>query len=186
MTRLILVTLVCVVLPDLVFALPAHSPRPGGLAVLTVDAVNAKPAPVVMFGDRRALVLRADDKWVAIVGIPLNQPIGNAEAIVRAEDRDPRTIVFEVKSHAYREQRLTVSKSYVDLTEEQLIRVGGLITDFQRRIPASGNRAGIEGPGTTSADGKLENHVLTAGLATTPSHKVVRRADRSADDRGTI
>ena len=124
MTRLILVTLFCVAISEIVFALPTHSPRPGGLAVITVDAVNTEPAPVVMFGDRRVLVLRADDKWVAIVGIPLNQPVGSAEAIVRAEDRDPRTIVFEVESHAYREQRLTVSRGYVDLTEEQLIRVG--------------------------------------------------------------
>ena len=124
MTRLILVTLFCVAISEIVFALPTHSPRPGGLAVITVDAVNTEPAPVVMFGDRRALVLRADEKWVAIVGIPLNQPVGSAEAIVRAEDRDPRTIIFEVESHAYREQRLTVSRGYVDLTEEQLIRVG--------------------------------------------------------------
>ena len=119
-----MVTLFCVAISEIVFALPTHSPRPGGLAVITVDAVNTEPAPVVMFGDRRALVLRADDKWVAIVGIPLNQPVGSAEAIVRAEDRDPRTIIFEVEAHAYREQRLTVSRGYVDLTEEQLIRVG--------------------------------------------------------------
>ncbi len=124
MTRVFFVAVFSVVLSGSVFALPAHTPRPGGVAVFVVDAVNTEPAPVVLFGDKRALVLRADDKWVAVIGIPLGQPVGNAEAIVRAEGKDPKTIVFEVKSHTYREQRLTVSKGYVDLTEEQLIRVG--------------------------------------------------------------
>ncbi len=124
MTRLFFVTLLCVVTSEFVFALPAHTPRPGGLAVIALNTVNTEAAPVVMFGDRRALVLIADDKWVAIVGIPLDQSAGRAEAIVRAEDRQPRTMVFEVEPHAYREQHLNVSKGYVDLTEEQLNRVG--------------------------------------------------------------
>ena len=124
MARIFFTILFCVVASEFVFALPAYTPRPGGLVVISVNAVNTKPAPVVMFGNRRALVLSADDKWVAIVGIPLDQSPGKAEAIVRAEGQEPATIVFEVQPHAYREQRLSVNRSYVDLTEDQLNRVG--------------------------------------------------------------
>jgi murein DD-endopeptidase MepM/ murein hydrolase activator NlpD len=77
-----------------------------------------------MFDDMRVLVLRREDEWVAVIGIPLTQSVGTAKAIVRIVDQDSSTITFEVKHHAYREQRLTVAKAYVDLTEEQLNRAG--------------------------------------------------------------
>jgi murein DD-endopeptidase MepM/ murein hydrolase activator NlpD len=104
-------------------AIPEHAPRPGGTAVLAIGA-NADSRPIVMFGDQRVLVLRREDEWVAVIGIPLNQPIGTAKAIVRIVDQESSTITFEVEHHAYREQHLTVAKAYVDLTEEQLQRAG--------------------------------------------------------------
>ena len=156
MARIFFAILFCVVASEFVFALPAYTPRPGGLVVISVNTVNTKPAPVVMFGNRRALVLSADDKWVAIVGIPLDQSPGKAEAIVRAEGQEPATIVFEVQPHAYREQRLSVNRSYVDLTEDQLNRVGRerkiidsaltnwrdvVLTDLSLNTPVDGPRS---------------------------------------------
>ncbi len=155
-SRVFFVTLFCVVTSEFVFALPAHTPRPGGLAVIPVNAVNTKSAPVVMFGDRRALLLSADDKWVAIVGIPLDQTAGKVEATVRVEGQEPGTIVFEVKPHVYREQHLSVNRSFVDLTEEQLKRVGRermiidsaltnwrdvRLTDLSLNAPVDGSRS---------------------------------------------
>jgi len=104
-------------------AIPEHAPRPGGTAVVAIGA-NSDSRPIVMFDDQRVLVLRREDEWVAVIGIPLNQSIGTAKAIVRIVDQESSTITFEVKHHAYREQRLTVAKAYVDLTEEQLQRAG--------------------------------------------------------------
>jgi murein DD-endopeptidase MepM/ murein hydrolase activator NlpD len=111
------------VVSAIAFALPTHAPRPGGMAVIELNAGSMDPAPVVTFDGKRTLVLRTDDAWVAIVGIPLDQPVGKAEISVRAGGQESGTIGFDVKPHAYQEQRLTVSKSYVDLTEEQLQRV---------------------------------------------------------------
>ncbi len=105
-------------------AIPEHAPRPGGTAVVAVADANSDSRPIVMFDDKRVLVLRREDDWVAVIGIPLNQSIGTAKAIVRIVDQESSTITFEVKHHAYREQRLTVAKAYVDLTEEQLQRAG--------------------------------------------------------------
>ena len=105
-------------------AIPEHAPRPGGTAVIAVAAVNSDAAPIVMFDDKRVLVLRREDEWVAVIGIPLTQSIGPAKAIVRIVDQESSTITFEVKPYAYREQHLTVARAYVDLTEEQLHRAG--------------------------------------------------------------
>lgn len=92
---------------------------------------------MVTFGGKRALVLNNDGNWLAVIGIPLAQPVGKAEVKVRATGREASSIVFDVVPHSYREQRLNVSKSYVDLTEEQLSRVGrerkiidGALTNF--------------------------------------------------------
>jgi hypothetical protein len=91
-------------------AIPEHAPRPGGTAVVAIAGANSDSRPIVMFDDKRVLVLRREHEWVAVIGIPLNQPIGTAKAIVRIVDQDSSTITFEVKHHAYREQRLTVSR----------------------------------------------------------------------------
>ncbi len=116
------IVLCCVT--SLAFAIVEQTPRPGGIAVVRVAEANSDPAPVVMFNDKRVLVLRFENMWAAMIGIPLNQAIGMTEAMVRFSDGRHWTIGFEVKPYAYREQHLTVSKGYVDLTGEQLNRVG--------------------------------------------------------------
>ncbi len=124
MSRLCLFGLLCFVFAPCALASPTHTPRPGGVVAIAVAADDSNSAPLIMFGDKRALVLDADDGWIAIIGIPLDYPIGPAVAKVGAGGPERRTIDFEVEPHSYREQRLTVSKGYVDLTEEQLNRVG--------------------------------------------------------------
>ncbi|MFQ5547468.1 MAG: peptidoglycan DD-metalloendopeptidase family protein [Woeseia sp.] len=105
------------------FAMPGHAPRPGGLAVISLSADSESP-PVVRFGNARALVLRREGDWVTVIGIPLNQAPGTVSASVRVAGQASSTIEFDVKPHAYHEQRLSVSKGYVELSDEQLARVG--------------------------------------------------------------
>ena len=101
-------------------AAPDHSPWPGGIAVVDVGPAEA-PRPIVEFDERRVLVTRNGDRWVAAVGIPLDAPTG--EMAIRVNTA--RDIAFEVRDHAYREQRLTVkNKKYVTPDEAQLERIG--------------------------------------------------------------
>jgi len=124
MIRFCIASLLSIVASAAAMASPTHAPRPGGTAVIELDVAGSEAAPVVTFGGKRALVLNNDGSWLAVIGIPLAQPVGEAEINVRATGQEAGNIVFEVVPHAYREQRLNVSKNYVDLTEEQLSRVG--------------------------------------------------------------
>ncbi|MFQ5610195.1 MAG: peptidoglycan DD-metalloendopeptidase family protein [Woeseiaceae bacterium] len=98
---------------------PEHSPWPGGVALLNLGT-SAQARPAAEFDGKPVLVLENGDNWYAAVGIPLDAETGT-HAI---ETVDGRRIPFAVESHAYREQRLTVSKDYVSLSEEALERIG--------------------------------------------------------------
>ena len=107
-------------------ALPENSPRPGGIAVIPIGdaATTQAQAPVVMFGGNRALVVRRDAEWVALVGIPLDREPGPAVLSVALPGQPALEVPFEIVPHAYREQRLTVkNQSYVDPDPEQLERI---------------------------------------------------------------
>lgn len=107
-------------------ALPEHAPRPGGIAVIELGDAAAAPGtvPVVTFGERRALVVERDGGWIAVVGIPLEQDIGTARIRVSGDaDGEPVELPFEVLLHAYGEQRLTVSRAYVEPAPADLERI---------------------------------------------------------------
>jgi len=100
-------------------AAPDHAPWPGGIAIIDVGPAEA-PRPVVEFDERRVLVTKSGDRWLAAVGIPLDAPTGELSIRVNTA----RDVVFEVREHAYSEQRLTVkNKKYVSPDEAQLERI---------------------------------------------------------------
>jgi murein DD-endopeptidase MepM/ murein hydrolase activator NlpD len=106
-------------------ALPAHSPRPGGIALVSIDVATTEAAPVVTFAGKRALLVPQEKGWLALVGIPLEQEPGAVHVTVAWPGRaDKLEIPFEVLPHAYDEQRLTVTnRSYVSPDPEQLARI---------------------------------------------------------------
>lgn len=104
---------------NLAYAAPAHSPWPGGIAIIDIGDA-AQPPPAASFGNKPLLVMNNDDRWQAVVGIPLDTAPGILS--LRVGNRD---IAVDVVEHGYREQRLTVkNKSYVTPDQEQLDRIG--------------------------------------------------------------
>ena len=102
-------------------AVPAHSPWPGGIGVVVIAGDER---PVVTYDRKQAPVVRVDDGWVALLGIPLEQEApGVLRASVQGPARPVRPIEIGVQPHAYREQRLSVSRQYVDPDPEQLERI---------------------------------------------------------------
>ena len=92
---------------------------PGGIAFIDLGAAD-EPAPVVEYAGRRVLIMNDSGRWRAAIGVSLDAAPGRATVSLA----DGATLSFDVEEHAYREQRLTVSKSYVSLSEENLARVG--------------------------------------------------------------
>ena len=78
-----------------------NKPVPGGVAV--VDLGPAAQAPEARFDGKPVLVVREQDTWLAIVGLPLTQKPGSASLT-----QGGRTLNFTVGSKKYPEQRITL------------------------------------------------------------------------------
>ena len=102
--------------------IPPHTAHPGGIAVMPVGEANGAE-PHVEFSGSRVLVKRQGEQWLAVVGIPLKQSPGAARLSVLEDGRETYGVEFEVGEYAYQEQRLTVSKAYVEPDPEQLRRI---------------------------------------------------------------
>jgi len=101
--------------------LPQASLVPGGVLELPIEG-DASQVPVVTYDDRRAMVLRQDDHWVAIVGIPLSAHLGRAIVRVRAAGKPESEVPFEIRDKKYVTQSLKVAPSKVDLSRKDLDR----------------------------------------------------------------
>jgi murein DD-endopeptidase MepM/ murein hydrolase activator NlpD len=101
-----------------------HSPRPGGVAIVDIAAVTSPddPAPTVLFAGKSALVYQDGGRWFTAVGLPLSQDPGNTTVTVTDSQGMRSILTIDVLPHTYKEQRLTVNKSFVDLSQEQLDR----------------------------------------------------------------
>lgn len=97
------------------------APRPGGVVAIEVGTSDM-PAPEVRFDGRRIMVLEDGAAWFAIVGLDLDVATGTASLELSGPGKAETT--FEIRPHQYREQRLNVQRKYVDLSKEQLDRVG--------------------------------------------------------------
>ncbi|MGB5258574.1 MAG: hypothetical protein WBN44_15070, partial [Woeseiaceae bacterium] len=53
------------------YAAPAHSPWPGGIAIVDIGS-SGEPRPDVAFADKAVMVMAREGRWFAVVGIPLD------------------------------------------------------------------------------------------------------------------
>lgn len=74
-------------------------------------------------GPARAMVLRQDDHWLAVVGIPLGAQPGKLEVTVTRREAMPASVDLAVKAKQYVVQKLNVAPGMVDLSPSDLERV---------------------------------------------------------------
>ena len=118
--RALLCLLTCVSLATRATELPAQRLAPGGVARIALG--ESPSAPRVSFNGVPVLVLRDGTQWQAVVGLGLSQAPGSASLVVRRPGEAETQVAFEVKPHAYAEQRLTVAPGHVDLSKADLAR----------------------------------------------------------------
>ena len=96
-----------------------NKPVPGGVAV--VELGPAAVAPKATYQGKPVLVVREQDSWLAIVGIPLTVKPGNERI-----SSGGRNLPFIVGYKKYPEQRITLkNKSQVNPDPAQLKRIEG-------------------------------------------------------------
>ena len=103
--------------------LPKESRVPGGIAYLPVPGSDV--APTVIFNTPRVAVVRRDEQWVAVVGIPLAEKPGELKLKVSTPSGTTE-VPFRITDKNYRTQHLTIkNKRQVDPNPEDLKRISG-------------------------------------------------------------
>ena len=98
MTRFVLL-LVCYVTASIAFALPQHSPVPGGVAVIEIPPSVTSAT----YKNRPVMIQKIAERQYAIVGIPLSAKTGSHSLAMGDTQQH-----FNVESKTYAEQRLTI------------------------------------------------------------------------------
>ena len=103
--------------------LPQQSMVPGGIVI--IDLVHQQEvAPRVYFQKRKVSVLKSQDRWVALVGIPLSLKPGKHHILVKQSPSTQRKIPFKVESKEYPSQYITLkNKRMVNPYAKDLDRI---------------------------------------------------------------
>ncbi|MFO1312806.1 MAG: peptidoglycan DD-metalloendopeptidase family protein [Burkholderiales bacterium] len=102
--------------------LPEESLVPGGVALVPLAGPLEDP-PRVSVDGAPAMVLREGDRWLAVIGIPLDAAPGKLAVDVTRREAMPATVEIAVKPKQYVMQKLRVSPGMVDLAPSDLERV---------------------------------------------------------------
>jgi len=82
------------------------TPVPGGIAVIPLPA-DADPASA-RYGDNKVLITKADDKPIAVIGLPLASKPGRHYLKIKDKLGKTLSIGFQVADKSYEEQHITI------------------------------------------------------------------------------
>ncbi len=119
--------------------LPRSESVPGGVRLISLPG-SSDAAPVASFQQHRVMVIRRQDQWLAVVGIPLDAP--PSEAVLEVQSGAAKH--FPIGPKTYTVQRLTVAPGQVDLAPQdasraaqERTRILSAIATFTPTAPAS-------------------------------------------------
>ena len=108
--------------PGAVMAFPQPNLVPGGVALVRLEGRASEPPRVALAG-APVMVVRQDDHWLAVVGIPLGTKPGKLKLTVATPSATATSLELRIEPKQYVEQRLSVKPGMVDLSAEDLARV---------------------------------------------------------------
>jgi len=124
--------------------LPQSSLVPGGVFIFPIQSLDRQAAPVVTLDGQRAMVLRSEGRWVAVVGLPLTEKPGHLTVVVRNGDAPETSVGFDITDKQYVTQSLKVAPSKVDLSKEdeeranrEGLHIKALMATFSDTPPAT-------------------------------------------------
>lgn len=103
------------------FELPKANPVPGGVAIVPLGTQD-KPAPSATFWGRRVITVKDDERWVAVVGLPLTIKPGSHTVVVKRGGSTAK-VGFKVVDKEYPAQHLTVSPRKANPNPSDLKRI---------------------------------------------------------------
>lgn len=102
--------------------LPRESAVPGGVVIVPL-AVITDEKPVVTYNKQQVMVLKQEQQWFAVVGIPLSVKVGPQRVLVTSAGKTSSTL-FEVADKAYPTQHITITdKRKVNPTNYDITRI---------------------------------------------------------------
>jgi len=101
-----LLHLLILLFPVISHALPDTLPVPGGIVILPVSTTADKPE--VYFRKQQVMVVKDEQQWKAIIGLPLSMKAGKHKAMVRLKGKPAFSIAFTVNRKNYPEQHITI------------------------------------------------------------------------------
>jgi murein DD-endopeptidase MepM/ murein hydrolase activator NlpD len=123
--------------------LPQASIVPGGVLTVALDTPG-EHAPIVTFDANRALVLKVEHGWLAVVGLPLSAAPGPATITVSAASAPEKSVEFQIVDKQYATQSLKVAPGKVNLSKKDLarsarehLRVAAAFATFSETPPAT-------------------------------------------------
>jgi len=103
------------------YALPKENRVPGGIAIIELPASDTRPE--VSFGNYRVSVVKHEQKWVALVGIPLATTPG-VQQLKLTLNNQVTELSFTVKDKQYRTEQLTITNErQVNPNDEDMKRI---------------------------------------------------------------
>jgi len=137
-------------------ALPVELPVPGGIVQIPV-ADSGQPAPQVYFHDKPVLVIEHQQHWLAVVGIPLEQPVGQDSILVKTGEQIQQ-IAFTVHDKKYPQQHLTLkNKRMVNPNEDDVAQIMADKQAIEQALVTWTETAAVDMDFSAPVDGRLSS-----------------------------
>ena len=86
--------------------LPQQSAVPGGVVIVPLE-VTSKSKPKVSYHKRRVMVVKQDQHWLAVIGIPLTAKVGKQSLIIKSAGKTNK-VTFKITDKKYPTQYIEI------------------------------------------------------------------------------